>query len=60
MRIVIIGNSGSGKSTLGRQLSAVHTLTSLDLDTISSHYERCLAFSTRQTGDAEVIERHHR
>jgi energy-coupling factor transporter ATP-binding protein EcfA2 len=57
MRIAIIGNSGSGKSTLGRQLSAVHTLTSLDLDTIISHYERCLAFSTRQTGDAEVIER---
>jgi len=34
MRIAIIGNSGSGKSTLARQLSAVHTLTSLDLDTI--------------------------
>jgi adenylate kinase family enzyme len=34
MRIAIIGNSGSGKSTLARQLAAVHTLTSLDLDTI--------------------------
>ena len=35
MRIAIIGNSGSGKSTLARQLSAVHTLISLDLDTIA-------------------------
>ena len=34
MRIAIIGNSGSGKSTLARQLASVHTLTSLDLDTI--------------------------
>ena len=34
MRIAIIGNSGSGKSTLARQLAAVHTLASLDLDTI--------------------------
>jgi len=34
MRIAIIGNSGSGKSTLARQLAAVHTLASLDLDII--------------------------
>jgi adenylate kinase family enzyme len=34
MRIAIIGNSGSGKSTLARQLAAVHTLASLDLDSI--------------------------
>jgi adenylate kinase family enzyme len=34
MRIAIIGNSGSGKSTLARQVAAVHTLASLDLDTI--------------------------
>src|SRR4029434_1687197 len=34
MRIAIIRNSGSGKSTLARQLSAEHTLPSLDLDTI--------------------------
>jgi adenylate kinase family enzyme len=34
MRIAILGNSGSGKSTLARQLAAVHTLPTLDLDTI--------------------------
>jgi len=35
MRIAIIGNSGSGKSTLARQLSDVHGLPILDLDTIA-------------------------
>jgi adenylate kinase family enzyme len=34
MRIAIVGNSGSGKSTLARQLAEVHSLASLDLDSI--------------------------
>lgn len=35
MRIALIGNSGSGKSTLARQLSALHALPMLDLDTVA-------------------------
>lgn len=35
MRFVIIGNSGSGKSVLAASLSAIHALSSLDLDTIA-------------------------
>jgi adenylate kinase family enzyme len=34
MRIAIVGNSGSGKSTLARELAEVHSLASLDLDSI--------------------------
>ncbi len=32
---MIVGNSGSGKSTLARQLAEVHSLSTLDLDTIA-------------------------
>ena len=35
MRIAIVGNSGSGKSTLARQLAEVHSLPTLDLDSIA-------------------------
>ena len=34
MRIAVIGNSGSGKSTVARQLSSLHTVEVLDLDTV--------------------------
>jgi adenylate kinase family enzyme len=35
VRILIVGNSGSGKSTLARQLAEVHSLHTLDLDTLA-------------------------
>jgi adenylate kinase family enzyme len=35
MRVAIVGNSGSGKSTLARRLGEVHSLSTLDLDTVS-------------------------
>jgi adenylate kinase family enzyme len=35
VRILIVGNSGSGKSTLARQLAEVHSLPTLDLDTVA-------------------------
>jgi adenylate kinase family enzyme len=35
MRIAIVGNSGSGKSTLARQLGEIHSLPTLDLDTVA-------------------------
>ena len=34
-KILIFGNSGSGKSTLARELSEVHGLAHLDLDTLA-------------------------
>ena len=50
MRIVIVGNSGSGKSTLARQLAEVHSLPTLDLDTIA--WEPGKIAVARATGDA--------
>lgn len=34
MRVAIVGNSGSGKSTLAREITAAHSIVSLDLDTV--------------------------
>jgi adenylate kinase family enzyme len=34
-RILIFGNSGSGKSTMARELSEVHGIPHLDLDTVA-------------------------
>ena len=35
MRVAIVGNSGSGKSTLASEITAAHTVVSLDLDTVA-------------------------
>jgi adenylate kinase family enzyme len=52
MRIAIVGNSGSGKSTLARELAEVHSLASLDLDSIV--WEQGKIAVLRSTAAAQV------
>jgi adenylate kinase family enzyme len=54
MRVAIVGNSGSGKSTLAREIAAVHSIVSLDLDTVAWEPGKIAVARPADTAAADV------